>query len=74
MCRLCDFHKGLGNSDFQFYSNLILALSSVYEDGLRRLPCGLLCFGATLFVEVFARTNFRAFSRKTWICAKLREN
>ena len=28
----------------------------------------------TLFVEIFARTNFRAFSRKTWICAKLREN
>ena len=28
----------------------------------------------TLFVEIFARTNFRAFLRKTWICAKLREN
>ena len=27
----------------------------------------------TLFAEIFARTNFRAFSRKTWI-AKLREN
>ena len=28
----------------------------------------------TLFVKIFARTNFRVFSRITSICAKLREN
>ena len=28
----------------------------------------------TLFVKIFARTNFRAFLRRTSICAKLHEN